>query len=117
MRLQYQLSNGNWTDCGDRTQEFLARCVEFGGMADVAAVLTALAAGKEVRNDKFDWYSVCRDGDVYEARRAAAIAKQQAAQAADQRPVLRCKSCGQTGRAGAYPFSTLPGAGRCDDCC
>lgn len=29
--------------------------------------------------------------------------------------VLRC-SCGNTGRAGDYPFSTLPGSGRCDDC-
>ena len=28
---------------------------------------------------------------------------------------LRC-GCGNTGRAGAYPFSTLPGSGRCDDC-
>ena len=31
------------------------------------------------------------------------------------RPVLRCK-CGMTGHAGAYPFSTLPESGRCDDC-
>ena len=30
--------------------------------------------------------------------------------------VLRCRSCGQTGRRGGYPFSTLPGSGRCDDC-
>lgn len=29
--------------------------------------------------------------------------------------VLRCR-CGNTGRAGDYPFSTLPGSGRCDDC-
>ena len=28
---------------------------------------------------------------------------------------LRCR-CGNTGRAGAYPFSTLPDSGRCDDC-
>lgn len=34
----------------------------------------------------------------------------------DSRPVLRCKSCGQIGHAGEYPFSTLPGSGRCDDC-
>ena len=36
------------------------------------------------------------------------------------RPVsqaLTCRSCGQTGTRGAYPFSTLPGSGRCDDCC
>jgi hypothetical protein len=29
---------------------------------------------------------------------------------------LRCRSCGQTGTRGSYPFSTLPGSGRCDDC-
>lgn len=28
---------------------------------------------------------------------------------------LRCR-CGNTGRAGSYPFSTLPGSGSCDDC-
>lgn len=28
---------------------------------------------------------------------------------------LRCR-CGNTGRAGAYPFSTAPHTGRCDDC-
>ena len=28
---------------------------------------------------------------------------------------LRCR-CGNTGTAGSYPFSTLPGSGRCDDC-
>lgn len=30
--------------------------------------------------------------------------------------ILRCKTCGEAGRAGAYPFSTLPESGRCDDC-
>lgn len=29
--------------------------------------------------------------------------------------VLLCR-CGNTGRAGAYPFSTAPHTGRCDDC-
>lgn len=29
---------------------------------------------------------------------------------------LRCRSCGQSGHTGGYPFSTLPGSGRCDDC-
>lgn len=28
---------------------------------------------------------------------------------------LRCR-CGNIGAAGSYPFSTLPGSGRCDDC-
>ena len=29
---------------------------------------------------------------------------------------LVCKSCGQSGRKGSYPFSTCPGSGYCDDC-
>ena len=29
--------------------------------------------------------------------------------------MLHCR-CGNTGRAGAYPFSTLVSSGRCDDC-
>lgn len=116
MRLQYQLSNGSWVDCDDRTEEFLSRCVQFGRVGDLDAVVAALAAGRLVRNAGEDWYSNCRDGKVADAASAAAKARRAAAEAADKRPVLRCKSCGQTGRSGAYPFSTLPGSGRCDDC-
>ena len=116
MRLQYQLSNGSWIDCGDRTEEFLTRCVTFGRVGEREAVLAALAAGKTVRNDRDDWYSNCRDGEVADQKTAVLRERQKAAAAADTRPVLRCKCCGATGRAGAYPFSTLPGSGRCDDC-
>lgn len=114
MRLQYQLSNGSWVNCGDRTAEFLSLCVQFGGFADEPAVRAALAAGTEIRNGANDWYRVCRDGDVADAALAAADARRAATA---KRPVLYCRSCGQTGSAGAYPFSTLPGSGRCDDCC
>lgn len=120
MRLQYQLSNGAWVDCNkdgnDRTDEFLARCVKFGGLGDEKAVLDALAAGHEVRNDSEDWYSKCRDGEVADAKLAAAKDRIAAAEAADKRSIERCKSCGVTGRSGAYPFSTLSGSGYCDDC-
>lgn len=112
MQLQYQLSNGEWVDCGDRSAEFLARCVKFGGYSNEADLIAALAAGKTVRNDCNDWYSNCRDGEVAEA----VLASRAASQAVDKRPVLRCKSCGATGHSGAYPFSTLPGFGLCDDC-
>ena len=115
MRLQYRLSNGTWVDCNkynhDRTAEFLARCVEFGRIGDEPAVLAALTAGEQVRNALEDWYSECRDGDVADARENDRRAK-----AADKRPVLRCRKCGQTGHSGQYPFSTLASSGRCDDC-
>lgn len=115
MRLQYRLSNGNWIDCGDRTEEFLARCDMFGGLESREAVLSALAEGKTVRNDSEGWYSECRDGDVADAKMAK-ITASRATAAADTRPTLQCRSCGQTGKSGAYPFSTLPESGRCDDC-
>ena len=135
MRLQYQLANGNWVDVNaysktDRTDEFLARCMENnrisgdGKINDRATyagdrtmtrdeVIAALVGGETLRNDRGDWYSNCRDGEFADAKAAKLLA---AARAADKRPVLRCQSCGATGHAGAYPFSTLPGSGRCDDC-
>jgi hypothetical protein len=119
MRLQYQLSNGMWFDCGPRTEKFLARCVASGGLPDEAAVLEALAQGYKVRNDPADWYSYCRDGEVADRLEAEARARREAderEQEAKHGPVLSCRRCGQTGRAGSYPFSTLPGSGYCDDC-
>lgn len=120
MKLQYQLSNGSWVDCkksetNDRTAEFLQRCAEYKNIG-VDEVLAMLATGKSVSNGS-DWYSECRDGEVVEAKSAALAAQRSAAEAADTRPVLRCKSCGQTGHRGGYPFSTNPSSGRCDDCC
>ena len=74
--LQYQLSNGNWVDCGDRTEEFLTACGQNNGphekTGEIAPlcsatrpatrdeVLAALDAGRELRNAPADWYSVCR---------------------------------------------------------
>lgn len=113
MRLQYQLSNASWVDCGARTEEFLDRCVKFGRVGGRKDVLNALTAGKTVRNDSAGWYSFCRDGEAFD-QKMMAIRKRLAL--ADKQPLLRCKRCGQTGKAGAYPFSTLPGSGLCDDC-
>ena len=68
MALQYQTANGTWIDCGDRTEWFLQGCDEFGGHENRDGVLAALAAGETVRNDRADWYSKCRDGDVCNAQ-------------------------------------------------
>jgi hypothetical protein len=124
--VQHQLSNGSWVDCADRAEDFLthavteaARLVAFRakhniatrhGEPDFSAIIdakTALAVLQTVSELKTgtDWYSAIR---VKPAPRPAP--------AIDPRPVLRCKSCGQTGHRGAYPFSTLPDSGRCDDC-
>jgi len=96
MRLQYQLSNGSWVDCGDRTDEFLQRCIENRQKINRvwvsltrAEVIAALDAGRELRNDPNDWYSVCRDGEAVERIRAARRA------AAPTIEMVKC-SCGHT---------------------
>jgi len=77
MKLQEQLSNGEWVDCGDRTEYFLNRCAKTNGLTR-DEVIVALGAGRTIRNDVADWYSNCRDQDAIErirtARRAAAPA-------------------------------------------
>lgn len=120
MAIQYQLGNGNWTACGDRTGEFVARAVAFAAehnarwnaigyrrgyleIVDEISAQAALAAGHEIPFGR-DWYSQLRQTPA-----------QRPTPTADPRPVLRCR-CGNAGYAGAYPFSTLPGSGRCDDC-
>jgi hypothetical protein len=60
MKLQYRLANATWVDCGERTEEFLARCMKYGGCGDLLATVDALKLGKEVRNSPDDWYSYCR---------------------------------------------------------
>jgi len=107
MKLQYQLSNGAWIDCANRSDEFLARCIKNHPFNDESAVLAALASGKTVRNDREDWYSNCRDSD--------AISEKTATRVTEPKVSLRCR-CGNTGHAGSYPFSTLPESGKCDDC-
>ena len=108
LRLQYQLSNGRWADCNERTEEFIESCIKFGRIGGRDDVLKALSKGELVHNARDDWYSYCR----------CAIATTKPAQM-QLKPVaefIRCKCCGQTGYAGAYPFSTIASSGRCDDC-
>ena len=57
--LQYQISNGSWEDCRERTEYFLKLCERATGMSR-QEVLSALEAGKRVRYDCEDWYSFCR---------------------------------------------------------
>lgn len=57
--LQYQLSNGSWIDCNDRTMEFLNRCVKTTGKTE-SQIIENLLSASFVRNDTTDWYSFCR---------------------------------------------------------
>jgi ribosomal protein S14 len=123
IKLQYQLSSGTWVDCGPRSEEFLARCEAHNGMDATGKivpmflavrpltrdeVLTALAAGTELRNHQDDWYSVCRDGAPAEAKRVAAEARYAEALAARMASSRRwgasgtrfdeaCDRCGREG--------------------
>jgi hypothetical protein len=59
IKLQYQLSNGSWVYCDDRSEEFLARCMGQHNM-DRNQTIEALLSGSELRNGSNEWYSVCR---------------------------------------------------------
>ena len=61
------------------------------------------------------WDSAARGWRVPAEHSAAALSLVGPSAPAQSR--LTCRSCGETGTRGAYPFSTLPGSGRCDDCC
>lgn len=107
--IQYQLSNGAWIDCGERTNEFIGYCIgrkmtrDGAAIADAAQALDILQSGKTI-NFGSDWHSNLR------------IKPAPVARSVDARPLLRCKCCGQSGHDGAYPFSTLRGTSICDDC-
>ena len=73
--LQYQLSNGNWIDCGERTDEFLSRIAVNNGPDETGKIVprfrairdlttreatAVLETGRELRNHPDDWYSNCR---------------------------------------------------------
>jgi hypothetical protein len=66
-KLQYQLSNGNWVDCEERSAEFLTRAENFINnhpnkaalLGEYATVQDRLNAGKSVYHGT-NWYSEVR---------------------------------------------------------
>lgn len=83
MKLQYQLSNGTWTDCNERTEEFLSNAVNMkqdsrdGWVAITRDEATdRLNRGGELRHGT-NWYQCIRDGEAVERiaaeRRAATV--------------------------------------------
>ncbi len=105
MNLQYQLSNGNWADCGDREVEFIERSVgkRINAVSTFAEAVVALNAGRKLSTGS-DWYANIRVRPEPVAPRVSEL-----------RQVLRCVCCGQAGHRGEYPFSTA-GSSTCDDC-
>ena len=62
--LQYQLSNGNWMDCGDRTDEFLANAERFISNHPNKSVFLGKYATIQERLDAEK--NVCTGSDWYE---------------------------------------------------
>ena len=106
MKLQYQLSNGAWVDCENRTEEFFGRC-EKNEKKTRDEIIKILLSGETVRNDPADWYSNCRDGETANRIAAEKIAKRQ------EQKIVKC-SCGHSVPAGNV-MSTSSGTS-CPNC-
>ena len=122
MKLQRQLSNGEWMRIEEtHVEEFLGMCERENGWSNNQIVpifratrpltrdevLTALVAGRELRNDKNDWYSNCRSGSAYEAKLATRRA------GAPPVKLVKC-SCGHTIPSGSVMSASLGSS--CPDC-
>jgi hypothetical protein len=116
------MSNGRWADAGDRSEYFLGKCEIFNGVDSAGEivpahravrhltpteVVTALEEGYELRNDKNDWYSICRDGDVYERKTAELHATTPPVK------MIKC-ACGHTIPSGSVMSASLGSS--CPDC-
>jgi hypothetical protein len=127
IKLQYQLSNGNWVNCrksgsDDRTEEFLVLCEKNNGINATGKivpirlalhpltrdnVIMALLAGQKLRNAPDDWYSNCRSEiPVIEQRNL-----REAAQARIE--YVRC-DCGHSAPRGSVMSASLGSS--CPDC-
>ena len=123
-KIQYMTGCGMmgacYADCGNRIDEFLAEAAAYN-KTTVAQVREKLLRGESVAYSyemDIGHYDL-RDGAIVEALTKINRAKSDAVRAQHNatNPRMRCRSCGATGNRGAYPFSTNPSSGRCDDCC
>lgn len=75
MELDYQLANGKWCPCKDRSEEFLNYCIEYNyseyryKKMDKEQIINSLNEGKEVKfND--EWYCEIRSSDFAKNKEA-----------------------------------------------
>lgn len=94
---------------GEALAAEIARAAAHHGVS-VEEIQSALDSGKKV-------HTGVKSPNHYYDHGMAAIRRRPTPRPVSTRPRMRCKSCGQTGYTGAYPFSTNPGSGLCDDCC
>jgi len=122
MKLQRQLSNGEWMRIEEtRVEEFLGMCEQENGWSDDKIVpifratrpltrdevLAALAAGRKLRSGGQDWYDNCRCAEGCEARLAARRAT------APPVKLVKC-SCGHTIPSGSVMSASLGSS--CPNC-
>lgn len=100
-KLQHQLANGEWVDTQQtRIEWFLDGCVEFNAdILDHDQAIEAMTQGRELRNDRNDWYSNSRMIEPQDD--APALPAEEGRK--------RCPKCGKHGR-----FTTVGYV--CDDC-
>lgn len=66
MNLKRQLANGNWAECGDRTDEFLTRCSENQNIS-INELKTKLSNCEKMSYGS-DWNENIVDADAFEKR-------------------------------------------------
>jgi hypothetical protein len=117
MQLQYQLSNGSWTDCKGRADEFLAGAIAENARLNAVApdrfpllgrdeIMAQLLSGAEVGFGT-NWHSVIRSGSAYAAKMAAIVAARKPAE------LVAC-SCGHTVPRASVMSASLGSS--CPDC-
>ena len=105
MKLQYQMSNGNWADCQDRMDYFLGLAVKTTKLS-LEEITAKLETGAVVRIGS-GWNDEIRCADAYAAKLAARRA------AATPVKMVKC-SCGHT-IPSISVMSTSTGSS-CPDC-
>jgi len=117
MKLQYQMSNGSWTDCQDRFEYFMEKAIaenarkhEFNAdkfpLLSREEIIAELEAGTEVRFGT-DWNQEIRSAVAYEAKMERLRAAQKPVE------MVKC-SCGHTVPKGSVMSASMGSS--CPDC-
>jgi hypothetical protein len=67
MKLDYQLMNCRWVECGSRDEEFFSRCVTFQKKLSKDQIIENLNKGLEMAFD-FDWNAKIRSHNFAKKR-------------------------------------------------
>jgi hypothetical protein len=96
------------TIAGPELEKQIARAAEHNNVS-VEQIRSELNEGKRVLTGE-------QSPNYYYDHGMAAIRARPAPRSRPARKRLTCRSCGQSGYSGSYPFSTCASSGYCDDC-